>query len=108
MRTRVAQLDLSDGPPHKLVLRVPQATLLGLYQYCLWRGTDGSKVGLGAARMIAAFLERDRAFQRWRAAQADALPTVLPADLARPYRRRPPAPAPAAARRSWLPWLRRA
>jgi len=80
-------LALRAEPVERLTISLPQSALLALYHYCLRSDADASKIPVAAARIVAAFLDRDVDFKRWRQAQGDALPASIPRRSGRGDRR---------------------
>ncbi len=71
-------LALCDQPVFRLALALPADTALALYHYCLRSGADDAKLPVAAARIVAAFLDRDLPFKRWRDERRETLPTSIP------------------------------
>ena len=79
-------LALRDQPVVRLAVALPLDTALALYHYCLRSGADEAKLPVAAARIVAAFLDRDAGFKRWRHERRDSLPTAVPGQRRRPVR----------------------
>jgi hypothetical protein len=71
-------LALRDQPVVRVTVPLPADTALALYHYCIRSGADETKLAVAAARIVAAFLDRDTAFRRWRDERLETLPTALP------------------------------
>jgi hypothetical protein len=89
---------LDDDPLVPLAVRIPASQYRVLRDYCRYRGHDERKVPMAAAGAIAAFFERDRAFQTWRQEHPDPAPAPVAAGAPgaptrRPRRRRVAPPA---------------